>query len=386
MPKNTDKLGGSSREQPKYRSIYEHVSREIQAGRYRPGQRLPSELELSRRFNTSRPTVIRALRDLQHHGFLERRAGSGSYVLDRSQNRTNLLGLLVPGLGRPGIFQPICAEIARASHGSNYDLLWGDIAEGDLDTCNKQAERVCRQYIDRKVAGVFFEPLELLPAKDEINDRIAAALAGAGIPVVLLDRGLRAFPDRSRFDLVGVDNRLVGHTLADHLISLGCRRIDFVGRPGYAPTVEERIRGFVESMESHGLASERKCVHRGDLSDPAFARHLVKDPTPEAFICANDDDAVDLMIALAALGVRVPGDVRVVGVDDVNPYSKLLPAPLTTIRQPCREIGAAAVKLLLDRIANPEQPPRDVRVGFDLVIRESCGAGLKRTGTGAGNR
>ncbi len=383
MIEKTDKPSNKSRGQPKYQSIYEYVCSEIQSGRYLPGQRLPSELELSRRFSTSRPTVIRALRDLQHHGLLERRAGSGSYVLDRSRNRTDSLGLLVPGLGRPGIFQPICAEIARVSQASNYGLLWGDITEGDLDTCNKQAERVCRLYIDRKVAGVFFEPLELLPEKDEINERIAAALAGAGIPVVLLDRDLRAFPARSALDLVGVDNRLVGHTLADHLLGLGCRRIEFVGRAGYAPTVEERIRGFQESLRAHGIGLEGKCVHRGDPSDPAFVHQLMETGGVEAFICANDDDAVDLIISLAALGIRVPQDVRVVGVDDVHKYSRLLPVPLTTIHQPCREMGAVAVKTLLDRIAFPDQPPRDIRLGFKLMVRESCGGNLAMGGTRA---
>ena len=74
--------------------------------------------------------------------------------------------------------------------------------------------------------------------------------------------------------------------------------------------------------------------------------------------------------------VRIPEDVRMVGIDDVS-YAGLLPVPLTTLRQPCREIGAAAVAALRERVARPDLSPRDIMLHGTLVVRESCGASRK---------
>ena len=82
------------------------------------------------------------------------------------------------------------------------------------------------------------------------------------------------------------------------------------------------------------------------------------------------------MRALLALGYRIPRDVRIAGIDDVE-YASLLPVPLTTVHQPCREIGEAAMSAMLDRIARPNMLPREIRVECWLVIRESCGARLE---------
>ena len=78
------------------------------------------------------------------------------------------------------------------------------------------------------------------------------------------------------------------------------------------------------------------------------------------------------MHTLLAHGVRIPDDLRMVGIDDVS-YAGLLPVPLTTLRQPCREIGAAAVAALRERVARPDLPPRDILLHGTLVVRESCG-------------
>ena len=92
----------------------------------------------------------------------------------------------------------------------------------------------------------------------------------------------------------------------------------------------------------------------------------------DAFVCANDRIAGRLMQALLGRGVRIPGDVRLVGMDDVN-YASLLPVPLTTIHQPCRDLGETALRVMLERMARPRTPARDVLFDCSLVVRESCG-------------
>jgi len=94
---------------------------------------------------------------------------------------------------------------------------------------------------------------------------------------------------------------------------------------------------------------------------------------PEAIVGANDRSARHLMHGLIRLGYRVPEDVRIVGIDDVA-YANLLPVPLTTVHQPCRQIGVAAVAAMLERVTNPDMPVRDILMDCRLVIRDSCGA------------
>jgi len=83
-----------------------------------------------------------------------------------------------------------------------------------------------------------------------------------------------------------------------------------------------------------------------------------------------------LMHTLLSLGKRIPEDIRIVGIDDVK-YARLLPVPLTTLHQPCRDLGRIAMGTMLERIANPDLPPRDVLLRCDLVMRKSCGGIVK---------
>jgi GntR family transcriptional regulator, arabinose operon transcriptional repressor len=87
--------------------------------------------------------------------------------------------------------------------------------------------------------------------------------------------------------------------------------------------------------------------------------------------------AATLMHTLDGLVVHIPEDLRIVGIDDVR-YASLLLVPLTTIHQPCKHIGRSAVTAMMERMANPDIPARDIQVDFKLVVRESCGAGLNR--------
>ena len=109
----------------KYERVRQTLADAIVSGQYEPGQRLPSESELVKSFGASRPTVNRALRELQLAGIIERRAGSGSYVSADAVARGYTFGLLIPELGRTEIFEPICRGMAEAQHGSHHVLLWG---------------------------------------------------------------------------------------------------------------------------------------------------------------------------------------------------------------------------------------------------------------------
>jgi len=359
---------------PKYKRIYQKLREMLSNGVYTEGHKLPSENELVEKFGASRPTVRRALAQLETEGFVEKKMGSGSVVSQRSNHKSLVFGLLIPELGMTEIFEPICQGISQARLGTHHDMLWGPtfIPGGSRES---QAESLCRYYIERKVSGVFFAPMEHFEGRDEINLQIVRALDDAQIPVVLLDRDVVIFPNRSKYDVIGIDNRRAGYVLTEHLLLTGARRVAFLARPFSAHTVDIRLVGYREALVAHQGDQAQSRIKWADPSDAAAIRDFLDRAQPDAIICANDYTAAQLMITLNDFGIQVPAHIRIAGLDDVK-YAKLLQTPLTTIHQPCQEIGSAALLAMLDRIARPTAPSRDVLVDFQLMIRKSTDPGL----------
>jgi DNA-binding LacI/PurR family transcriptional regulator len=341
---------------PKHRQVFDALSRDILTGRYTTGQKFPSEAALMKRFHVSRITVGRAVKDLEERGLVERFAGSGTYA--SGARKALLFGLIIPDLGTTEIFEPICQGIASAPNAAGHALLWPQsVAAGG--SREQQALELCRQCIGREVSGVFFAPLEMTPGCAEVNRQVVGSLKKAGIPVVFLDRRPDEKATRERCDLVSIDNQRAGFLATEHLTLCGARRIGFVARRGQASSVAGRIAGYRQALGSAGEVI-----------------YGVPDSMDwDGLVCANDHIAGEVMLALLVKGVRVPGDVRLVGIDDVM-YASLLPVKLTTIHQPCVEIGQAALQAMLERLARPGMPARDVLLDCELVVRESCGKHL----------
>jgi DNA-binding LacI/PurR family transcriptional regulator len=160
--------------------------------------------------------------------------------------------------------------------------------------------------------------------------------------------------------------------ITEHLLRLGCQRIAFVGYSKSASTVAARIAGYREALFVSGIHIDLPLVQSLNSDDESEVRGLMETLKPDAIIGANDRIAGHLMHSLIRLNYRIPQDMRIVGIDDVE-YANLLPVPLTTVHQPCREIGVAAVDAMLERIARPDMPVRDILLDCKLVIRDSCG-------------
>src|SRR5437764_7105648 len=185
-----------STEGPKYKQICQNLKSAIESGTYGAGFRLPSEHELVQTFGASRVTVSRAVKELQIGGLIDRRAGSGTYVR-ASTVKQHSFGLLIPELGQTEIFEPICQGMVAAQEVHNHVLIWGRSLAGS-ETTEAEAQTVCTRLISNRVSGVFFAPLEANARKDVINRIIATMLSDAKIPVVLLDRDLADYPQRSK--------------------------------------------------------------------------------------------------------------------------------------------------------------------------------------------
>jgi GntR family transcriptional regulator of arabinose operon len=283
-------------------------------------------------------------------------------------SNSKAFGLLVPGLGKTEILDPICNEITRFAQTLGCTVLWGD-AERPIST-GEDALALCELYIQRGVDGIFFAPMETIPDRAAWNHRVAETLTNAKIPLVLLDRDLLEFPARSNFDLIGIDNFRAAMTVAQHLLSVGSRRLCFLARPNYPSTTDLRLAGCREAVQRTAGATVTSAFI--DPTNRNAVKALLRKNQPDAFLCANDQTAALLLRTLGELGVRIPSPVRLAGFDDVR-YATLLAVPLTTIRQPCREIGRAATLALIERSKNASIPAREILLPFELIVRQSSG-------------
>jgi DNA-binding LacI/PurR family transcriptional regulator len=367
-------LGAGEGKQVKHKQVYEYLHGSIQSGALKAGDRLPSEAELGEMFSASRITVAKAVLELQRMGLVTRRPGAGTHVLAQRQASGYTFGLLIPELGLTEIFEPICHGMMRTPFARPDALLWGN-ASGSVRESAKEAEQMAQSYISQNVSGVFFAPMEVTSETDTANQRVTRMLERAKSPVVLLDRCYLPYPERSNFDLVGIDNRRAGYIVTHHLLKHGAKRLVFLGEAGAAPTVDARITGFYEALRGEGIFPEHDLAWRGSPVDEAFVKRLLSEAKPEGIVCANDLTAARLMQTLQGQGVAIPEEVRIVGIDDVK-YASLLSVPLTTVHQDCPGIGALAMATMLERIEHPELPIRDVDAPIWLVERRSCGGYL----------
>jgi LacI family transcriptional regulator len=217
------------------------------------------------------------------------------------------------------------------------------------------------------VRGIIISPVRSDPAP-------VLRLSRRGTPVVLIDHA------RGRLDLcaVAVDHLAGGRLAGEHLISLGHRRIAFLGGVVNPAPVARRREGLRRALAAAGLdpgealLDIRMRIHPPPLVDAATAaveRILAASPPPTAVVCVNDMAALGLLDGLHAAGQRIPADMSVVGYDDL-PFARLLAPPLTTVNQPKYQLGHTAAGLLLEE-AGPDHVHREIQFQPTLVVRSS---------------
>jgi LacI family transcriptional regulator len=183
------------------------------------------------------------------------------------------------------------------------------------------------------------------------------------------------------FDQVGTENEEPTAVLVEHLAELGHRRIGMVAGLGGLSTSEERLRGYQVGLGRRGLAFDPALVETGasriEPGREAVFRLLALPDPPTALVVANNLMTIGAMRALRDAGARVPQDVALTSFDDFD-WADLFSPRLTTVAQPCYDLGAEAVRLLLARLADPSRPSQTVRLTPRLMHRDSCGCGEVR--------
>lgn len=207
----------------------------------------------------------------------------------------------------------------------------------------------------------------------ELPDADLQRLAGHSLPLVFLD----VFHEHIPVDCCNMNNAGAVHAMLSTLKNLGHHDIGMVDSSVETFNFTCRAQAYEKFVDALGLKRRSGHVYRVHPEPVRAAEELTplfkKRRPPSALLCMTDNLAHGCVQALASLGLRVPDDVSVMGFDDL-PSSRVVDPPLATVRVPTREMGAAAARLLDNRIAHPERPIIKVLLDCEVVVRESIRA------------
>jgi LacI family transcriptional regulator len=300
----------------------------------------------------TRDTVMRIVRE---HGYATNRSARGL-----SAGRTGLVGVLVP-LVYPVYFSAILSGAAEALYEQELRLV--------LSPTQHEHDREV-SLLDRLMHGMTDGALIVLP--EESSEELARLLE-QGYRFVVVDPRLpldERVPSVSAAHASGADQAM------SHLLGLGHRRIAAITGPRGWVATEDRRRGYHAALAALGILPEPALEVEADFEiGPGrdAAGHLLDlhDP-PTAIFAFNDNLAIGALQAARDRGLRVPGDLSVVGFDDVEPATIVTPT-LTTVRQPLAEMGRTAVSLLMRLLERQRFETLRVELATRLVVRESTG-------------
>lgn len=273
--------------------------------------------------------------------------------------KSHMYGLIISDISNP-FFPDIakCFERIAVEHGQELLIANTDYQPQRMQLC-------VRRMLERKVDGVAIMTSEMDP-------HLIRLLNKRGIPIVFLDTG-RVGPYISNI-FIDYSNGI--EKAIEHLVGLGHKKIAFVSGPATLASANIRSDAFELSLKKRGLksaASYRKSGdHRIEGGQSAMEELLKLRQPPTAVIASNDLTAIGIIRAIHAAGLKVPGDISVIGFDDIE-ISKFLQPPLTTIRVPRAEIGVSAFTALYAASSKRAAHGTEYRISTELVVRESTG-------------
>jgi LacI family transcriptional regulator len=273
-------------------------------------------------------------------------------------NRSYTVGVLIPDLTNP-LFPPIVRGIEDRLGEAGYTSL---IANTENDPERERADVLALRT--RQVDG-------FITATARRDHELLSEMVAAGERVVLVNRRLA---DGSLPAVTGDDRE--GMRLAvEHITALGHTRVAHLGGPQELSTGHQRHHGFLDAMRAAGVAPDPQLVRFGGAFTEAEGARICRELLESgqrftAILAGNDLMALGCYDVLEERGLRCPADVSVIGFNDMRFADRFNP-PLTTIRLPHYEIGAAAAELLLERLQDPAAEPRQLTLEPALVVRAS---------------
>ena len=360
----------------KYMEIYAALKTDIANHVFTKGKRMPGEPELCRRFGTARNTVRQALDLLHRQGLIEKRKGEGTFITQRGERKTGLIGLLIPDSTSARFFTTLEKELKASARALNYKIVTETVARGTPEQIIDSVRTAARRLVTKRIEGIIFRP-HLDPKCVAGNREVLRLFQRTDTPVVLIDSDVTTPPERSGCNLVAIDNIAAGRRIADHLIQHQRKRIAFLmSGHSIGPDInwENRLFGLAGEAAVKGLDNGVSTLRFTPDDADALRRLFRSRNRPDAIVCGNDETAVALTETIKSIGKRIPDDVAVVGFDDDN-WARASVPPLTTIRQPAQLIAKTALKTLLACIRDPNNDPREILLDAPLIVRASTAKG-----------
>ena len=271
--------------------------------------------------------------------------------------RTDTIALLLPDMTNP-FFTTLAHGVETAAREAGYMMILANSDERE-----DEEQRLTQMLLGRQVDGIL----------------VAPAATGTEVIRVCRQHRVPAWPSPSpagrRHRLVRGDLQGGSLDLGRLLVGLGHRDMAVLSGPVSVPTAVDRVAGFRRAVVDEAGMPEPHVLYGSfsiDSGHEMALRAMASVPRPTALFAANNFIAIGTLHALAELGLQVPGEVAVVGFDDLPEAMVTFPF-LTVVAQPAFDIGRESVAMLLDRIANPKRPPREVIFATKLVIRLSSG-------------
>jgi DNA-binding LacI/PurR family transcriptional regulator len=355
---------------PLYQQVATDIRRRIVSGEMPVGMQLPPHRELATRYGVSGITINKALSGLVSEGILNSRVGRGTFVARRPSGREarpeRNLGFVLRDLS-----SPFFSLVAHAAQQRADELGCGLFFSSSSNRLDREEEQIQR-FRDLHIAGLIVVSMSrtyrVTPTIQRLQDE--------GVPYVMV-----SYTHGEDVPFIGVDLERAGYIATEHLIRAGRRRIAYAGDRFGSILYEVRSGGYRRALAEHGLPSggdlEFEYPFEGEWNDyrsgHAIGERIAASASPpDGMFVFNDLGALGVMDALLERGVRVPEDIAIVGLDDIELAGRAR-VPLTTVRQPADQIGAAAVDFVLARLAG-EQPPLRRLFEPHLVVRQSSGA------------
>lgn len=330
---------------------------------------MPTITTVARLANVSVASASRALNGIRTSAAMRERvteaAESVGYVPNAAarslrSRRTGQIAFALPDVGNP-VYTTMVGSIQDVARARGFRLMLHSTSAAAEDEL-----AMIRDLKHRYVDGLILASLHLTDAHHE-------ELARAAAPVVVIGRPGKGTP----VDTVRANSRKGAAEVVRHLHAVGRRRIGFVNGPTHTAPGSSRRLGYLDGLRSCGLDRDDALIEVADdfMIEPGSeaTERLLARVRPDAIFCANDLLAIGALSALRGVGLDVPTDVALVGMDD-TPLSKVTWPPLTTVDLGSAERARIAVELLLQRIEDPTREPQVVGVEPRLVARASSGA------------
>lgn len=274
------------------------------------------------------------------------------------------IGLILPDIMNP-FFPALARGVEDAARRYGFAVILGN-----TDNEAKHQEAYLRTMQQKQVDGIII-------TGTNVCDRMVQQLLQQGMKILLIDRPMQV----EGVDLVACDNIAGALKATTCLLELGHRNISFISGPLALGPAKDRLEGYRRALHTYGIPFRNEYVAEGDFryerGYEAMQELLTLPELPTAVFASNDLMAIGAIKAIEKAGLQVPGDISVVGYDDIMLASLFKPA-LTTVIQPCYRMGAAAAELLIKRITGEERGgPQQIIFTPALAIRETVG-GLKQ--------